>query len=108
MALNTKYLRDGEILLAQGDYSQASEKFWGAVTTLVKAAAVRRRWQHSTHRDLHVIVDRLFQETGDTELVRLFAAAESLHANFYEDFLTPEVVQHFAGQTKRLIEKFQR
>ena len=105
MALNTKHLRDGETLLAQGDYSQASEKFWGAAATRIKAAAATRCWRHSTHRDLRVIVDRLYPETGDEELPRLFATAESLHANFYEDFASPEMAQLMARDVRRPIEK---
>lgn len=107
MSLNSKYLHDAETLLERGDYPQASEKFWGAVATGVKAMATMRRWRHSTHRDLRVIVDRLYRETRDQELLRLFSTVESLHANFYEDFASPEAVRAMADDARRLIGKLE-
>src|SRR3989304_3981963 len=93
MALNGKYLQDAEALLDKGDYSQASEKLWGAAAQVVKAIAATRRWRHSSHRDLREVVGRLFRETGDADLPRLFSVAESLHANFYENYMSGEIVQ---------------
>jgi hypothetical protein len=105
--LNGKYLADAEQLLAGGDYVQASEKFWGAVAQMVKLVAASRRWRHSSHRDLRGTVSRLFRETDDQDLLRLFSVAESLHANFYEDYLQPEDVRVYAEDIRRLIEKLQ-
>lgn len=107
MALNGKYLQEAEKLLEQGDYPQASEKFWGTVATAVKAVAATRRWRHSSHRDLRAAISRLSRETGDTQYLDLFSTAESLHANFYEGFLEPEDVRHYAQQTRRLVAKLQ-
>jgi len=104
-ALNGKYLKDAEQLLAANDTVQASEKFWGAVATAVKAVAAERRWRHSNHRNLREAISRLYRETGDDEFLTLFSVAESLHANFYEDFMQPEDVRYYAGQAKRLVEK---
>ena len=82
VAMNAKYLQEGEELLERGDYPQASEKLWGAVAQAVKVVAEFRGWRHSSHRDLRGAIDRLFRETADEEVPRLFSVAESLHANF--------------------------
>lgn len=105
MALNGKYLEDAEALLAQGDYSQASEKLWGATAALVKAAAATRRWRHSSHRDLREVIGRLYRDTRDEDLLRLFSVAEALHANFYENYMAGDVVRVHAADVRRLVEK---
>ncbi|MGC8543797.1 MAG: PaREP1 family protein, partial [Vulcanisaeta sp.] len=66
---------------------QAGEKLWGAVTALLNAIAEVRGWEHYSHRDYAVIVERIADEVGDEELRVLFDSAEKLHANFYHDFL---------------------
>lgn len=103
--LNGKYLEDADRLLAAGDYPQASERYWGAVAQMVKAVAADRRWGRSSHRDLRRTVERLFRETEDAELLSLFSVAESLHADFYENFMSGEVVAVHARDADRLVEK---
>ena len=105
MLLNGKYLEDAERLLEAGDSPQASEKLWGAVAEMVKAVATGRGWRHFSHRELREAVERLFQETGDADLVRLFAEAESLHANFYENWMSLDTVKLYAEDARRLVEK---
>jgi hypothetical protein len=107
VALNGKYLADADRLLAGGDYPQASEKYWGAAAEVVKAIAEAHSWRHSNHRDLRNAISRISRETGDVEYLDLFSTAESLHANFYEDFMEPEDVRHYAGRIKALIQKLQ-
>lgn len=107
MTLNGKYLEDAERLLEQADYPQASEKLWGAVATAVKAAATTRHWRHSSHRELRNAIQTLSAETGDSDLRRLFAIAEALHANFYEDWMDAETVRIHAEDARRLVAKLQ-
>ena len=107
MTLNGKYLKEAEELLAANDSVQASEKLWGAVAVAVKAVAADRRWRHSSHRDLRGAISRLYRETGDPEYLELFSIAESLHANFYEDFMQPEDVRVYAERARRLVAKLQ-
>ncbi len=105
MALNGKYLEDADRLLAAGDYVQASEKYWGAVAVLVKLAATRRRWRHSSHYDLRQAISKLAREAGDEEILVLFSIAESLHANFYENFMTGDDVRFYSPHIHRLIDR---
>jgi hypothetical protein len=107
MALNGKYLEDADRLLAEGDYAQASEKYWGAVATLLKAIATKRRWRHGGHRELWDVIGRLSRESGGEEIGRLFSVAESLHANFYETWMPPHIVEDHARQAHVLLEKLQ-
>jgi len=103
--LGERYLSEGLVLLAKGDLAQASEKVWGAVAEAVKAVAESRGWEHFKHRDLAEAISRLYEETGDPEIPRLYASAESLHANFYEGFASPGLVRLYAKDAEELIEK---
>src|SRR5438128_12531423 len=98
-------MNDAEMLLTQADYPQASEKLWGAVAQIVKAIAAKNRWRHSSHRDLRAAISRLREQTGDPELLDLFAIAEALHANYYEDYMRPEDVRQYADRMRRLVGK---
>jgi hypothetical protein len=108
MALNVKYLADADKLLEAGDYSQASEKYWGAVAEIIKAVAATRGWRHSTHRELLNAVTHLAEEVNDREIARLFKLAESLHANFYENFMPAQVVSENAANVKALISRIRQ
>jgi hypothetical protein len=105
--LHEKYMNDAISLLETGDHLQASEKLWGAVAQMVKTVAASRGWRHSSHRDLRGTISRIFDETGDREFLRLFAVAEALHANFYEDYMRPDEVRVQADDARQLIEKLQ-
>jgi len=107
MALNEKYLRDADRLLADGDYVQASEKYWGAMAEIVKAIAALRGWKHFSHRELREAVSLLREETGDADVIRLFSIGESLHANFYENFMKPDDVKIYAEDAHSFVDKLQ-
>jgi hypothetical protein len=44
-------------------------------------------WQRQSHAALFTVVSRLVQETGDRSLHVGFHSANSLHYNFYEDWM---------------------
>lgn len=96
MPSRAQFYRDTSILyqsraqsyLAQNDLLQASEKGWGAAALRIKNVAERRRWRHREHSDLRRVVDRLATETGAPELLDLFKAANELHRNFYEGWMS--------------------
>jgi hypothetical protein len=103
MALNAKYLADADQLLEAGDYVQASEKYWGAAVEIIKAVAHTREWRHFNHRQLVNAVNQIAEEANDAEIASLFKLAESLHANFYENFMSQEDVAANAQNVKDLI-----
>jgi hypothetical protein len=89
--------------LAQGDLVQASEKGWGAAAQMVKAIAANRRWRHGGHAALFQVVELLVEETGNPRLDLLFKAADSLHANFYENWLPPGAVARGLDQVQEFL-----
>lgn len=99
----TQLLQQARIELAQGDTRQAAEKGWGAAAQAVKAAVDTRGWEHRTHAALFRAVSRLAGETGNVELDRLFGAANSLHGNFYEDWLTANQVGLLVDDVERFV-----
>jgi hypothetical protein len=108
LKLHRKYLSEGESLLAKGDHTQASEKFWGAAAEMVKAVAACRGLELRTHADLWAFVTKLRNELNDPEITRLFSIAGMLHQNFYEASMTIEAVKDGAESIKRFINKLEK
>lgn len=103
--LSEKYLTEGEELLRRGDYVQSSEKFWGAASQALKAVAAKRGERLRSHRELHGFLAKLVEETGDTELRRLWQSAGMLHQNFYENWLPPSMVKGNVEDVKTFVKK---
>lgn len=106
--LNGKYLKDAESLLAKHDYVQASEKLWGAAAQSVKSLAAKRGVQLLTHTSIFQFVTKLHKEHPGLGLAEDFHIASSLHTNFYEDWLTPEMVRVGADRVKAFVEKISK
>ncbi|MCE2462458.1 MAG: PaREP1 family protein [Dehalococcoidia bacterium] len=105
--LSDKYLGDAEVLLKEGDYVQASEKFWGAAALMVKTVAAGRGMEIGSHREIRTFVNSLRNERGEPELSLLFSVAADLHRNFYEDWLPPETVADYSQAAKEFIRRLQ-
>ena len=103
--LSAEYLRHSRVLLAEGDLTQASEKGWGAASVLVKAAAEARGWRHEGHRQLWWVLEQLAKETEDEEMRRQFGLAGALHTNYYEAWLSADMVAEYLGEVERLVGK---
>jgi hypothetical protein len=104
-ATSQEFLTKARAALAQDDSLQASEKGWGAAALAVKGLAQRRGWQHQGHRELFGVVDRLVEETGDAELRGLFNIANSLHINFYENWMSRVWVEDGVGKMEEFLRK---
>jgi len=103
-----KYLNDGRKLLDEGDYPQASEKFWGAAAQMVKALGAKRGETLDSHAKLWSFIGKLVEETKDEEIRRLWAGANALHKNFYEVQLPPELVKGYVKDAEELIAKLEK
>lgn len=101
----TEFLSRAHAYLAAADLLQASEKGWGAAAQAVKAVAEARGWNHNGHRQLHQAIDRLVSETGLGELRGGFNAANTLHANFYDGFLSAQAISEDLQQVERFVEQ---
>ncbi len=75
------------------------------MAALLNAIAESRGWEHYSHRDYDVIINRLFRETNDRELPLYFGAAERLHANFYHNFMTKDEYELHREYVLKLISK---
>jgi uncharacterized protein (UPF0332 family) len=106
--LNNKYLEEAKDMMEKGDYVQASEKFWGAAAEIVKAVAAKREIEIRSHGELHRFVTRLRNEFNDPELTRLFGLASALHQNFYENWLTPEMVEDYGDAVQEFVNKLKK
>ena len=103
-----RLLTQARLELEAGDVRQASEKGWGAAAQAVKAAAQQRGWIHDHHRALFTGCKRdLSNETSDPEIDILFASANYLHINFYEDALDAAKVQRHLRRTEQFIGKIE-
>jgi len=106
--LNGKYLKDAEALLAKGDYVQASEKIWGATAQIIKAVAAKRGIALRAHTSIAEFVSKLDDDKPELNLAGDFASAESLHVNFYEDWLPTKMVEKRYDVVKRFIKNVQQ
>jgi hypothetical protein len=103
--LHEKYLREAEELSEKGDLVQASEKYWGAVTSLLNAIGEEEGLPHYSHKDLKEISIYLSEKEGDPEYTRLFSSVETLHSNYYHAFLREATFKAHAEDAKKLVEK---
>ena len=93
--------------LDAGDLRQASEKAWGAAAQIVKAAAELRGWDHNSHRGLYLTVRRIRAEAADQNIQDLFAFANYLHTNFYENSLDDVDIARYLAFTEEFIAKIE-
>jgi len=105
--LSEKYLREADDLLAKKDHVQASEKLWGAAALMVKAVAASKGISISSHGELFSFVRRLGEEENP-ELRRLFSVASTLHQNFYENWLSGDVVREYSEDVKQLVAELKK
>ena len=108
LRLQEKLLRDAEELNSKGDLVQASEKYWGAVSSLLNAVGERENLPNYTHRDLKEIAIHLTEKEGDKEYTRLLSSAETLHANHHHNFLGKTSYDAHREDALRLIERLKR
>lgn len=77
----------------------------GAAAEIIKAVAARRGRSLGTHRSLGAFIAELDEEKPSWGLLRDFNAANSLHMNFYEDWLPPKLVLDGSDAVKDLVAK---
>ena len=102
--ISQRFIHHTDDELESGDLLQASEKAWGSVAHRLKAIAFRRGWRHGSHRDYNTIINRLAEEAKHPEEFRDdFASADSLHANFYNDFKEESVIRSDIERVRNLL-----
>ena len=100
-----KYLREAEEFLREKDGVQASEKGWGAASQAIKAKAAKEGKELRSHGELWKYGSELRRRYKDEEIGVLWDRANSLHMNFYENWLPLDDVEVRIRDIKRFIEK---
>jgi len=92
VARSQVYLGNAYASLEQDELEKASEFLWGSMAQAVKAVAALKGVHLPSHAAVREYVSKLSKELGDPALFDAFREANSLHINFYESGLTPEIV----------------
>ena len=106
LAQAREYWQQAPPELARGDICQAGEKGWGAVAQLTKAVATLRGWHHYDHVEIQEIITALADEMPErvADIGRGLAAAERLHGNFYEVYMTPLLAEFALSEARPLLQ----
>lgn len=101
-----QFLAHAEEEYRRGDHLQAAEKAWGAFAHCVNSIAIGKGWRVGTHRQLRDNAKRLIDRDPEHAEKRrlLLGAVESLHVNFYKEFMTEDEVRHGIDDARELIE----
>lgn len=102
--LSRKYFRQAQEELDQGDWSQASEKAWGAAAEALKSVGAQRGWNHKSHGLLRDMAMQLHMEFGRPRIMELFEFLENTHNNFYEHRWDGDEVQLHVDRSRELLE----
>ena len=97
-------MRQAEYEFERGDLLQASEKAWNAAVQQLKALATLRGMEHNDHWKLRMVARQIVDETGQERIGLLFRSGESLHSNFYEQWMREAEVRACMDEMKELID----
>ena len=105
IARSKTYLTQAHEELNKGDFLQASEKGWGAASQMVKAVAEEHGLAHGRHNHLLHAVRWMSEQTQDREYEAQFGRARDLHANFYEEWLSPDTIKSHLSEIGLFVQK---
>ncbi len=110
--ISDEFLRHSRVELAAGDLLQASEKAWGAVAHCINSISKQRGWPVGSHRKLIDNARRLIRSEAESQEVDLLllrlAAAQMLHKNFYEEYLSEDEVCERIENASQLVAVLKR
>ncbi|MBM3896918.1 MAG: hypothetical protein FJ358_00075 [Thaumarchaeota archaeon] len=101
------YFTNAQELISKGELRKASEMLWGAVTQSIKAFAALRNRDISKHDQFFNFMQQLSRELKDRSFYDLFIELNTLHRNFYDEFIPAEAFPLFFKKAKEFIEKIQ-
>jgi hypothetical protein len=84
LAMSRKYFRQAQEELDRGDFSQSTEKTWGAAAEALKSIDAQRVWNHKNHGLLRDMARHLYMEFGNLQIFDLSGVLENAHNNYYE------------------------
>ena len=86
-------------------FSKASEFLWGALNALVYAICLFYGKKLGKHRDVVDFVKELASEYKDKEMGELINDAETIHANFFHDFMNESMFEDYRQKTEKLLKR---
>lgn len=101
VTLQEKYLKEADEFFKQKNYSQVSEKLWGATATITKAIAASRNKTIRSRDGIAFYLASISKELKDKSILDIVSIANSMHQNFYEDNLPLEVIQRASQRIKQ-------
>ena len=106
LAQAKEYWINAPLELSRGDVCQAGEKGWGAVAQLTKAVATLRGWDHYDHVAVQEAITAVAGELPERaeRIYRGKGAAERLHGNFYEVYMTADEAAFALADARPLLE----
>lgn len=87
------------------NFSKASEFLWGALNALVYVIGLFYGRKLTAHKEVVDFVKELTSASGDEEMGELITCAETIHANFFHDFMDESIFESHRQKTERLLRK---
>jgi hypothetical protein len=87
------------------NYSKASEFLWGSINALVYALGLLHGKRVSDHKKVVDFITGLANMYRDKEIGEGLSSAQSIHANFFHDFMTESMFEDNRERTEKLLEK---
>ncbi|MEA3281363.1 MAG: PaREP1 family protein [Euryarchaeota archaeon] len=86
-------------------FSKASEFLWGALNALVYAIGLFYGRKLTTHRSVVDFAKELASAYKDKEMGELINDAETIHANFFHDFMDEYNFENYRRKTEKLLKR---
>lgn len=71
-------------------FSKASEYLWGVLNNLVTAIALFYGYENLNHAEIISFVKKLSDQKNKSEMRDQLSAANTIHANFFHDFMNED------------------
>ena len=102
------YYRNFEGYREEGGYAKAGESLWGVVNNLLYLLGLTQGLKLSSRGKLKEFVRDLAAAKRDEGIIEGFHAAETLHANFYHEFMDRDLFQASSEKALELVRKLER
>ncbi len=86
-------------------FSKASEFLWGELNALVYAIGLCHDRKLTTYRAVVDFVKELASAYKDEEMGGWITDAETIHANFFHDFMNESMFEDYRQKTEKLLKR---
>ncbi|MCK4398612.1 MAG: hypothetical protein KAV25_06435 [Methanophagales archaeon] len=87
------------------NYSKASEFLWGSLNALAYAIGLLYGEKVSDHGKVVNFINELANVYKDEEIEGCLASAQTIHANFFHNFMNDSMFEDNRKRTEKLLEK---